>query len=217
MIDRGRIRLERTVAASPLWLRVRDTFTGAAPKAPVRVRLERETAGGWLPFDHPHRLSPEGDIAFVNLGRTRDPALVGRVRIRVTVTVDGSVSVTRNGGDSIVVNLRPWSPDAPVRPRRPILIALHPGPAYPFPVGTPVLAGRVTHHGAPVERAAVEVRDGGAVVEAARTDAGGRFRLPLRWAAGPTVVHAKHGAASGQLAITVPADLSQTHEITTLP
>jgi hypothetical protein len=52
------------------------------------------------------------------------------------------------------------------------------------------------------------------LVEEVRTGGDGRFRLPLRWSAGSTDIHASHGALSGEITVTLPAGLSSTQLIT---
>jgi hypothetical protein len=207
-----------TVAASPIWIRLRDTFTGGPPDAPVTIALERRAGQDWVPFEHRHQLSRMGDLAFVNLGRTRDPGAVGTFDVRVTVTSPRWLVETFTGEAALVITVPAWAPDAPVTPLAPDTLRLFPGPAYPFPPGTPVLAGRVVDAaGDPLAGARVwasETVQNAPRLEEVRSDAGGRFRLPLRWSAGATDIHASHGLLSGAISVTLPAGLSSTQPIT---
>jgi hypothetical protein len=209
---------EVTIAASPIWIRLEDTFTGRPPAGPVFVALERLDGQSWIPFDYPHQLSGTGDLAFINLGRTRDPGAIGSFDVRVTVTSPPTVTESFTGGPDLVTNVVAWAPDAPVTPLMPDNLRLFPGPGYAFPPGTPVLAGQVIDAaGDPVPRArvrATETVQNAQLVEEVRTGGDGRFRLPLRWSAGATDVHASHGLSSGVITVTLPADLSSTQQIT---
>jgi Carboxypeptidase regulatory-like domain len=209
---------EVTIAASPIWIRLQDTFTGEPPSGPVVVSLERRDGPRWIPFPYPHLLSRAGDLAFLNLGRTRDPGAVGSFDVRVTVTSPHTVAESITGDPDLVITVTAWAPDAPVTPQSPDNLRLFPGPSYHFPPGTPVLAGRVVDAaGVPVARArvwATETIQNAQVVEEVRTGGDGRFRLPLRWSAGATDVHARRGLSSGAITVTVPTDLSSTQQIT---
>jgi hypothetical protein len=48
MIDRASLRIEPVLAASPVWIQLRDTFTGRPPAGPVSVALERRTGATWV-------------------------------------------------------------------------------------------------------------------------------------------------------------------------
>lgn len=210
--------VERTVAASPIWIRLRDTFTGVAPAGPVTVSLERLAGPRWVPFNYRHQLSRDGDLAFLNLGRTRDPGAVGSFDVRVTVTSPASIAETPSGEAALELVVPSWAPDAPITPISPIDVRLFPSPAYAFPPGTPLLSGRVVDlAGDPVARARVWASEtvlSTTRAEEVRTDGGGRFRLPLRWSSGSTDIHASHGASSGQITVTLPAGLSSTQQLT---
>lgn len=217
MIDRATLHIEPVVAASPVWIQLRDTFTGRPPAGPVSVTLERRTGTTWVALAHPHRLSASGTLAFVGLGRTRDPGAVGPFDVRVTVVSPGTITEAWNGDPALTTTITPWAPDAPSVPSLPDSLRLFPGPSYAFPTRTPLLAGRVVDvNGDPVARArvwATETVQAQQLVEEVRSDDDGRFRLPLRWSDGATDIHAARGAISGAVTVTVPADLSTTHQI----
>jgi hypothetical protein len=217
MIDRASLRIEPVLAASPVWIQLRDTFTGRPPAGPVSVALERRTGATWVALAHPHQLSPTGSLAFVDLGRTRDPGTVAPFDVRVTVASPGTITEAWNGDAALTTTITPWASSAPSVPSIPDSLRLFPSPAYAFPTGTPLLAGRVVDvNGDPVDRArvwATETVQAQQLTEEVRSDDDGRFRLPLRWSAGATDVHAARGAISGAVTVTVPADLSTTHQI----
>lgn len=212
------IALERRMSASPIWIQLRDTFTGAVPRAPVDIRLERRIGTRWVPLDHRFRLSSGGDLAVIDLGRTREPALVGTFDVRVWVSAKGLVTEP----EPVEVTITAWPPDAPNVPAGPTPCRLFPGPAYAFPPRTPVLSGTVVDAGGTgVKRAAVRVDEtigGTTVTEEVRTDATGAFRLPVRWSAGATTVAARKARPpqpplTGSITVNVPADLSSIHQI----
>jgi hypothetical protein len=217
MIDRAGLRVEPLVAASPIWIQLRDTFSDRPPAGPVSVTLERRAGSTWVALAHPHQLSPTGNLAFVDLGRTRVPAAVAPFDVRVTVASLGTIAEAWNGDAALTTTITPWASDGPSVPSLPDSLRLFPGPAYAFPTGTPLLAGRVLDAGGdPVARArvwATETVQAQQLTEEVRSDADGRFRLPLRWSAGATDVRAARGAISGAVTITVPADLSTTQQI----
>jgi hypothetical protein len=218
MTDWSTLTLEPMVAASPIWIRVRDTFTGRPPDGPVPVRIERRVGADWIGFEHRHQLSSTGDLTFINLGRTRDPGAVGTFDVRITVESPGRIPEAPGGGAAIIRTITAWAQDAPDAPLLPDDLRLFPGTAYSFPSGTPVLAGQVIDaHGDPVARArvwATATVQNSLLTEEVRSGGDGRFRLPLRWSAGVTDVRATHGAQAGSITVSVPADLSSTHQIT---
>jgi hypothetical protein len=218
MTDWSTLTLEPIVAASPIWIRLRDTFTGGPPTGPVSVALERRIDADWVPIEHPYQLSVTGDLAFVNLGRTRDPGAVGTFGVRVTVDSFGTISEAADGAAAVTKTITPWAPDAPVVPLLPDDLRLFPGPSYAFPTRTPLLSGQVLDsHGDPAPRArvwATATVQNAPLTEEVRSGGDGRFRLALRWSAGITDIHAAHGARSGLLTVRVPDDLSSTHQIT---
>jgi carboxypeptidase family protein len=218
MTDWSTLTLEPMIAASPIWIRVLDTFTGRPPAGPVNVRIERRVGAGWIGFEHRHQVSSTGDLTFVNLGRTRDPVAVGTFDVRVFVDYPGAIAEAAGGGAAITRTITAWAPDAPDVPSLPDDLRLFPGPSYSFPAGTPVLAGQVVDaHGDPVERArvwATATVQNSLLTEEVRSGGDGRFRLSLRWSAGATDVRASHGTQAGSITVSLPADLSSTHQIT---
>ena len=218
MTDWLHLQSERWIAASPIWIKLRDTFTGRAPLGPLTVAIARRTGATWTPLRQRHQVSPAGDLAFVNLGRSRDPATTGSFDVRVTVDCPGMVGVAPNGDAAITTTVVSWAPETPVTPVQPDVLRFFPAPGYRFPAGTPVLVGRVVDtSGDPVARVRVfstVTVQGTQVTEDVRTDAGGYFRLPLRWSTGATDVKAALGGRNAAITISVPADLSTTQQMT---
>ena len=212
------IASERRTAASPIWIRLRDAFSGRPPLGPLDVTLERRTGATWTPFAYPHQVSPAGDLAFVNLGRSANPAAVGSFDVRVTVVAPNLIAEAPNGDPFATTTVTAWEPDAPVVPAQPDVLEFFPAPGYSYPAGVPLLGGRVVEsNGAPAPRARVFSSTtvlGVPRTEEVRTDADGRFRLPLRWAAGATDVEAALAGRTAANTISVPADLSTTQLLT---
>ena len=218
MTDWLHLQRERRVAASPVWIKLRDTFTGSAPLGPLAVAIERRTGATWTPVRQRHQVTPAGDLAFVNLGRSRDPATTGTFDVRVTVDCAGTIPEALNGDPAITTTVTTWAPDAPATPAQPDVLRFFPGPEYRFPAGTPVLAGRVVDsNGDPVARVRVFSTasvHGVQATEEVRTDARGYFRLPLRWSTGATDVKAALGGRNAAITVSVPADLPTTQQMT---
>jgi hypothetical protein len=212
MIDWTHVTSERRSVASPIWIALRDAFTGRPPTGPLTVRLERRTGTAWTPFEYRHQVSTGGDLAFVNLGRSNDPGAIGSFEVRVTVGCPGMIA------EAVTTTVTAWAPDAPAAPSQPDVLQLFPGPGYAYPAGTPLLTGRVVDtDGAPVARARVfstTTVQGTPLTEEVRTAADGYFRLPLRWSTGATAVHAALGGRTAAITVFVPADLSTTQQIT---
>jgi hypothetical protein len=218
MTDWTHLVTERRTAASPIWISLRDAFTGAPPDGPLKVGLERRSGATWIPFEHPHRVSATGDLAFAGLGRSVDPSTIGSFDVRVTVGCPRMIPEAANGNPAVTTTVTAWAPDAPVVPSQPDVLRFFPGAGYSYPAGTPLLAGRVVDiAGAPVGRVrltSTTTVHGLPLVEEARTDADGYFRLPLRWSAGATTVQAALGGRTAAITVSVPADLSTTQQIT---
>jgi hypothetical protein len=217
VIDRASLAIERRTSASPIWVRLRDTFTGGAPRGPVLIQLERRVGQEWVTI--PYRLSSGGDLAAIDLGRSREPGSIGRFTVRVRATVEGVIA----DPDELELLVDAWAPDAPPV-AIPIEWPLFPGPAYAFPPGTPILAGQVVENasGAPVARAEVTVDEtirNTTITEEVRCDQSGRFRLPVRWSSGATTVNARKDRPApqtpltGSIVVNVPDDLSAIHRI----
>jgi hypothetical protein len=201
---------ERNIAASPVWVRLVDTFTRLGPNGRVEVRIERRDANQWHDLTVPYVLKPSGDLAFVNLGRVRRSEAGRQFDLRITANAEGSIAETANGNSSVVLTVTTWSADAP--PVLPIVqeIRCYPAPEYRFGPGVPLLSGTVERAGNPVGRARVRSTRtvaGTTLTEEARTNDDGWFRLPLRWSSGTTQIRADRSGATGSRTIDVPADL----------
>ncbi len=213
------------MAASPVWIRLVDTFTGRAPvrlvgavaAGSVTLTVERRDGAQWKPAPAPVTVKPTGDLAFVNLGRVRRGQAPTQTDYRFTVAVDGSVTETVNREPSVVVPVTTWSADSP--PVTPPVqeIRCYPAPDYQFGPGVPLVSGTVAQAGSPAAGARVRVTEtvaGRTLVEEVRTNASGWFRLPLRWSSGATQIDADRAGANGSQSINIPADLGSVVRIT---
>jgi hypothetical protein len=210
---------EHTVAASPVWLRLVDMFTTRAPAGRVSLQIERREGNQWRAVEIPYQLKPNGDLAFVNLGRVARGQAGSTREYRVTATADQTITETSAGAPSMVFSITTWSPDAP--PPTPQIREIHcyPAPDYPFGPSVPVVSGTVVDQGTgdPVGRARVRVTEtvlGNPLVEEVRTNDAGWFRVPLRWSSGATDIDAERSGANGSASINVPADLGSVVSIT---
>jgi hypothetical protein len=207
--------VETRSAATPLWLRLLDTYTGRPP-AEVDVVLERKVGTDWVVLRHPHQLSSQGDLGFLNLGRGRWGS-AGSFDVRVTCTAPRTIAETGSGGPALEATITIWTDQSPPVPTVDT-ISFFPAPDYAFSPATPLLTGRVVaSSGDPVNRARVRVIETfGAtlVIEEARTTADGWFRLPVRWSSGATQVDADKGVLTDSIAIVVPDDLRSLPTLT---
>jgi hypothetical protein len=208
--------VESRVSASPIWLRLVDTFTGRPPGGPIDVRIEKRDGATWIPLAVPHQVSSSGDVGFLDLGKEQS-GQTGTFEVRIFVTNPRTVAVTGTGDPFVTATISVWSADSPPTPT-PQSVTFLPGPDYNFGPGVPLLSGRVVDSaGDPVERArvsATETVHGSPVVEEAMTTGGGWFRLPLRWSSGSTQIDAVRGSLTGTTIITVPGDLPTTVTLT---
>lgn len=203
------LRTESRLAASPVWLRLVDTYTGRAPAGPLEVLLERRDGAGWAPLDHAYQLTGNGDLGFLDLARGHQGE-TGALDVRMHLTCPGSVTVTGSGQPFVEITVPTWSESAPPSPAAQE-VRFQPGPAYRFGPGVPLLAGRVVDAtGGPLDRVRLSVTEtirGHPVVERAMTDPGGWFRLPLRHSSGSTQVVAALSPVTRTVTVTIPDDL----------
>ncbi|MGO4362937.1 hypothetical protein [Terrabacter sp. RAF57] len=207
---------EERLAATPLWVRLVDEFTGRRPAGPLEVLLERREGTAWVALECAHQISSRGDLGFLDLGRAK-PGVAGSVQVRVSVSAPHTQSATAGGSASVIRTIDLWSAQAPPVPV-PVVVRFFPLPSYAFGPGTPLLSGRaLTAAGDPVLRAMVSVTEligGSPVLERTLTDADGWFRLPLRWSSGATQVDATKGVLAGSANLIVPDDLDDVLDLT---
>jgi 5-hydroxyisourate hydrolase-like protein (transthyretin family) len=207
--------VETRSAATPLWLRLRDTYTGRPP-ADVDVVLERRLGGDWVVLHHPHQISSQGDLGFLNLGRGPWGS-AGTFDVRVTCSAPHTVVETSSGGPTLETTVTIWTDQSPPVPTlEPV--SFFPAPDYTFSPSTPLLTGRVVDGaGDPVDRARVQVTEtvgAATVIEEVRTTSDGWFRLPLRWSTGITQVDADKSGLTDSVSIVVPDDLRSLPTLT---
>lgn len=216
MIPQAELRVESRVSASPIWLRLVDTFSGRPPAGPIDVRIEKRDGATWFPLAATHQVSSSGDVGFLDLGKGRQ-GQTGTFEVRVFVASPRTITVSGTGDPFVTVTVSIWSTDNPPTPT-PQWVKFLPAPDYTFGPAVPLLSGRVLDSaGDPVGRtrvSATEIVHGSPVVEEAMTTDDGWFRLPLRWSSGSTQIEAVYGALTGSTTITVPDGLPTTVTLT---
>lgn len=191
--------LTRSTLHSPVWLIPFDEHARRVRSAGVDVALDRFHEGeGWLPLDVRAVRTPSGAVAFPGLGRRAEPWTVRPERHRARFTARGLAPLYPADGEPFATDLLgveflvhayndSHPPTVRVEPR---LVRLLPSVAYPYAPGTRTIVGKVvdaTKTGKPpVANALVEAvgstsRDLADWRERTLTDAGGAFRLSLRW------------------------------------
>jgi hypothetical protein len=153
--DRARVwsalTLEPTITASPIWIRLRDTFTGRPPAGPVHVSIERRVGANWIALQHRHQLSSTGDL---RSSASAAPAIrrrSGRSTSASSSTAPGRSRGIgrRRGGHQDHHRLGAGRARQSVSAGRPAPV---PRPELRLPRGTPLLAGRVIDaHGDPAD------------------------------------------------------------------
>ena len=207
--------LARTIA-SPLWLRLVDTYTGAPPVGPLTVLVQRRYGATWRTIEPRYVLGGSGNLAFLGLGRLTPGGAADPYQVRITVRALRSVAEAASGQEYLEATITPWTDDAPPLPNADV-ISFYPDTNYPYGAGVPLLSGSVTDPaGAPIPGAvvkAVETVHATVRTEEVRTATNGTFRLPLRWSAGSTQVTASGNGGTESLTIDVPADLGSALHI----
>lgn len=209
MIDRA-IVLERSLTLSPLQVDLTDMFRKRPPRGPLVVTIERVDGATVTPISSPARMSTTGQLAFVGLGRS---SIAGEViDLRITVTAPDMVQETTAGTTALELSIVTWNSDSPPPGILTGAFRFYPATSYTFGPGVPILNGiAVDPAGDPLERASIfneETVRGQLRTEEVRTGPDGRFRLPLRWSFGPTLIHATHPSGSTAEAVNLPADLT---------
>lgn len=228
-LTRDQLTVERRITRSPIWIRAFDGFSGRRIAGGLEVTLKREEEGRWEKAVERPTFTSSGDIAFLGLGRAREPESIGTRPYLVKVNAIGYRTdyplrpppppplLPPPPGDGLLAYVVAWRPDRP-----PVAAAvlsslpLRPAASYPFPPGTPLLNGLVQDAAnEPVKDAHISAAVPAlGVVEHVLTDERGWFRLPLRWMSGPTIIAAAKAGLVGNKQVNVPADLSSTHVIT---
>lgn len=209
---------ERLMLYSPIGLHLIDDFTGQPPIGPLRLLLDRQTAaGGWQPSGIDAIRTPGDVITYPGLGRSAhagiQPPSHYRVRIEAAhycpdyLMTDAGIEFDADPYDDTV-------PPATI-PAAPQRVFLLPAPSYAFQTHVRVVRG-VVHDAANQPVAYAEVTEG--INERVLSDARGGFALPLRWPPliGQVQVDAvdHRTGASGQITVTLPADLTSGQTIT---
>ena len=230
-------RIERSVLYSPAWFVPFDEFAGRPRAAGVTVELDRfdDTENVWLPQDTQAVRTPSAAIAYPGLGRRGGPD-AGRFRARFSAAGYTPLYPADDEpftADALGVEFQTFPYDdtqPPATPATPRLVRLLPGAAFPYGPGVRTVYGVVVDRAtqAPVPNALVTAAgttqgDGVAWRERTLADAGGGFRLALRWEGqrgGPPddtetfVLEAtERPDRTGSLQIQLPGDRDRRHVI----
>jgi hypothetical protein len=199
---------------SPLGLSFVDDFTGDRPVGFLLPTLTVETppgSGQWLATGVRGLFTPNGVLAYPNLGRLgRAPTPPTPRNYRVTINAQYYSPLYPGGPASsgVVFPVTPYDDNSDFTTLRPTLVTLHLLPAANCPLsgGAALLNGRtVGASGTPRVAlvSAAEPYDDQSTPRTTQvmTDAGGTFRMPLRWGyqSRPTTVSATD-VATGNMA-----------------
>jgi hypothetical protein len=193
---------EQRSVTSPAWLIPFDDFRRIRSASGVTAALDIWDGVAWQPTNVVARRTPGGVIAYPGLNFRPWPfepqpqlyrcRLAAPGRYPLLFTEDGEFQSGLVGAEFVAY---PHDHDHPPElPAEPLVVALLPGPAYPFPPGTRVVRGLVRDGstGLPVVNALVQAdgfTDPDVVpwTERALTGPGGAFAIALRFqgVAGP--------------------------------
>ena len=230
----------RRLLVSPAWFVPFDDFRRRRSVPGLSVAVDRWDGARWQPAEVRATVTPGGVIAFPGLGRRREPALAEpelfRARFaaagyRPLYSVDDEPFDAAKTGREFVAH--PYDDEHPPEVgAEPDVVTFLPDRTFIHSPNTRIVHGLVRRAGAgtPVGNALVEATgqstDGlGAWRERALCDAGGEFRLALRWSGRPagsdeppgtevfTLTATERQGHTGQLGIRLPADLGLTHVI----
>jgi hypothetical protein len=209
---------ERLMLYSPIGLHLIDDFTGQAPIGTLRIQLDRQRASGdWEPSGIEGVRTPSEVIIYPGLGRSAHAATqpASRYRARIEASHYRADYLMTDAG--IEFDADPYDDTlAPVNiPAAPQPVFLLPAPSYAFQTHIRVIRG-VVQDAANQPVAYAEVTEG--INERVLSDERGGFALPLRWPAlvGQVQIDAvdHRTGASGQITVTLPADLTSGQIIT---
>jgi hypothetical protein len=180
---------ERRVSYSAAWFVPVDMVTGLAPSLPLTVLLDISDGQAWAPTGIKPTITLSGGIAYLDLGRCRDPGTTAPRRYRARFEPGvylALVRAHRDGEDFLASPFNDTTP--PAVTAAPVTINLAPAVGYPFPSDLPVIYGQVnTAAGELVPDVLVSVTVGPPALRTPQTvqtltGPGGTFALPLRWA-----------------------------------
>jgi hypothetical protein len=175
----------------------RDRYTG-----PLAATLDRWTGDAWIRDDTRPLITPGRVLTYPGLGRRRPPQATDATLYRVRVQAPGlrplyppdrddyatGYEASVDSREFVVPHYDHQNPPSGGHPNEPELLRLAPAPGFAYPPVTRVISGRVRRPGGGpgignvlVQSASPDVTLYGDWYERAVTDAGGEFRLPLRW------------------------------------
>lgn len=179
---------ERRVSYSAAWFVPVDTVTGMPPELPLTILLDIRDGQDWAPTDVSATRTLSGGIAYLDLGRCRDPGAMAPRRYRARFEPGVYLAIVRAYRDGEEFLAMPFSdtiPPALAVP--PLTINLAPSVSYPFTSDVPVVYGQVsTVSGQRVPDVLVSATvrpaaPGPPRTERSLTGPDGTFALPLRW------------------------------------
>ena len=180
---------ERRVSYSAAWFVPVDMVTGSAPVLPLTVLLDISDGQTWTLTGIEPTVTLSGAIAYLDLGRCRDPGTTAPRRYRARFEPGAYLAIVRayrEGEEFLAFPFSDSTPPAMAVP--PVTISLAPAPGYPFPGDLPMIYGQVsTAAGELVPDVLLSATVGPPALrtpQTARTltGPGGTFALPLRWA-----------------------------------
>jgi hypothetical protein len=212
------VAAERLMLYSPIGLHLIDDFTGQPPIGALRIMLDRQLASGeWEPSGIDAVRTPGDVIIYPGLGRSAHAATqpASHYRVRIEAPHYRADYLTTDAG--IEFDADPYDDSTPPAaiPQMPQRIFLLPAPSYPFQTHVRLVRG-VLRDASNQPVANAEVTEG--INERVLSDERGGFALPLRWSplSGAVQIDAldHRTGASGQISLTLPADLTGGHIIT---
>ena len=220
---------ERRVSYSAAWFVPVDTVTGMPPELPLTILLDISAGQDWTATDVNATRTLSGGIAYLDLGRCRDPGATAPRRYRARFEPGAYLAIVRayrDGEEFLAMPFSDTTPPALAVP--PVTINLAPSVSYPFTSDVPVVYGQVsTVSGQRVPDVLLSAtvtpsaRFAPGPPRTARTLTGpdGTFALPLRWEpAGQqvtiTAADYRHAPTrTGQLTVRLPDALGRNQNI----
>ncbi len=217
---------ERRVSYSAAWFVPVDTVTGSPPELPLTILLDIRDGQDWSPTDVNPTRTLSGGIAYLDLGRCRDPGATAPRRYRARFEPGAYLAIVRayrDGEEFLAMPFSDTTPPALAVP--PLAINLAPSVSYPFTSYVPVVYGQVsTAAGELVPDVLLSATVRPAVPGPPRTERtltgpDGTFALPLRWepagrAVTITAADYRHvPSRTGQLSVQLPDALGRNQNI----
>jgi len=207
---------ERRTLYGAIGLRLLDGLTLQAPIGRVRAELDLQDGPDWLKLQERVCINPSGVVTCPGLERRAYAASSAPRHYRLRIESDRYRPLYRVTADGVEFDAHPYDDFTPPAQFADVAAdaVLLPADAYPFPAHVRVLRGEaVDVGGAPVPDALVSE----GAIDRAITGERGTFALALRTAAENVplqiVIDHPRSGRSGQIAVTLPADLGHSHTV----